>query len=262
MLGGSSSGTEYNGCIDLETDSIGNIYCAGSTTSDLADTATGQDAFVIKVQADGTTEWVSQIGSTTISNFNTSNSTSYDSSLVESIKDMKINQQDGSIFLTGTTNGALADTNASGGDGFIIKLSSTGALQWISQFGDSVTQTLKGTDIVERDYESFYGIELDSVGNIYIAGETGSNLFGEDPEGVGTSDCMLLKFNSDGILVDGKQFIVDSSSDNDDYCYGIAIDNDNNLYMPGFTQGQFYETNVDFDNTYDAFIIKYNGFKE
>ncbi|TFG17450.1 MAG: hypothetical protein EU531_03370 [Promethearchaeota archaeon] len=90
-----------------------------------------------------------------------------------------------------------------------------------------------------------YAMDLDSLGNIYIGGYTGS--FSQ-----GTSrDMILAKYTSSGDL---DWYRTWGSSDNYDGCFGITVDSSDKIYVAGTTDVDPSES-----INYDYFLIKYNS---
>ena len=97
------------------------------------------------------------------------------------------------------------------------------------------------------------GITTDESGNIYVVGGTSGNLPGYS--NLGVSDAFLTKYtaSASGNPVWTKQFGSSSS----DTANGISIDDDNNIYVTGFTYGDF--SGNDNLGVWDAFITKYDA---
>ena len=72
---------------------------------------------------------------------------------------------------------------SSGTDALLIKYDSTGARQWVRQFGSS------SDDFGEA-------VVVDSAGNSYVLGKTESSVDGH--ENLGGSDVFVIKFDADG----------------------------------------------------------------
>lgn len=88
-----------------------------------------------------------------------------------------------------------------------------------------------------------YGIALDASGNIYITGETWSF-------GAGSADAFIAKYDSAG----NSLLNITWGGSDYDYGYGIALDDDGNIYITGYTE-DFCAGHWGF---YDAFIAKYS----
>ena len=106
-----SSGNEYGKGITI--DSSGNIYITGHVSSDLDGNHNlgGNDSFVMKFDSSGTKQWTVQTGSSYNDYANAVAITS-----------------DGSLFITGDTDGGLdGNVNSGGTDIFLYKMNSSGA---------------------------------------------------------------------------------------------------------------------------------------
>ncbi|MGD8780348.1 MAG: SBBP repeat-containing protein [Ignavibacteria bacterium] len=120
-------------------------------------------------------------------------------------------------------------------DIFICKLTSEGDTLWIKQFGTS------GDDKAVR-------VAIDTNDNCYICGNT-SSTFGT--ESFGETDVFVLKLDKDG-----KQIWVSQlGTSNDDVTADIKIDNETNIYVTGFSTGDFGVPNK---GDSDAYLVKLN----
>jgi hypothetical protein len=74
------------------------------------------------------------------------------------------------VYCAGSTSGAMGETNGGGGnDAFIMKLNSSGTLQWVTQLG-ATTTAVGGSNSGGDECRS---IAVDSSDNVYCAGYTG-----------------------------------------------------------------------------------------
>ncbi len=97
-----------------------------------------------------------------------------------------------------------------------------------------------------------YGISIDSLGNVYVAGFSTGNFDGHT--NAGGTDIFLLKYNSSGV----KQWSRHIGSSFDDHAYGIAVDQSDNIYIAGDTDKGSLDGNPNAGSN-DAFIAKYNS---
>ncbi len=107
-------------------------------------------------------------------------------------------------------------------------------LQWTEQLGT-------GSD----DYS--YGVSADSLGNVYITGDTTGSLGGPN---AGLRDAFLAKYNASGALQWTEQLGTGSS----DHSYGVSADSLGNVYISGRTDGSLGGPNA---GGADAFVAKY-----
>jgi hypothetical protein len=134
-----------DGSNGVATDGNGNVYISGLTT----DIKGNGDAWVAKYNSSGKLQWKQQLGTS-----------SYDYSWGVTT------DSNGSVYISGFTEGALAGTNKGNGDAWVAKYNSSGKLQWKQQLGSS-----SGDDS--------WGVTTDSSGNVYISGLTGGALAGK-----------------------------------------------------------------------------------
>jgi hypothetical protein len=175
----------------------------------------------------------------------------------------------GNAYITGqagstdfpTTSGAFQTVNHTGtgySNTFVTKLNPTG------------TTLLYSTYIGGDDRDVGRSITVDSSGNAYITGSTGSLDFPTTPgafqpvnyTGSGSSNAFVTKLNPTGTALVYSTFLGGSSLTQ---ATGIAIDSSGNAYIAGntyssdfpTTPGAFQRTNK--GNSYNAFVTKLNS---
>ena len=210
----------------LATDSSGNVYMAGFTGGDLFGDSThkgGNDAFIIKYNADGSELWHKLLGT---SSTDEAYALATDSS--------------GNVYMAGSTNGKLFEdsTYNGGNDAFIVKYNADGSEQW---------QKIVGTS----HFDLATALATDSSGNVYMAGDTGGNLFGKINKGDG--DAYIVEYNADGKKLWHK--LLGTSSE--DYANSLATDGSGNVYLAGHTYGDLFRDSNNIPA--DAYIVKYNA---
>ncbi len=141
------------------------------------------------------------------------------------------------IYVTGTSRGA-----GTGSDYATVKYNSSGVEQWVARYN--------GTG---NDWDNPRGIVVDPYGNVYITGWSW---------GDGTyDDCVTIKYNTAGIeqWVSRYNGLVSMT----DYARAIALDNDGNVYVTGFTDGAGTVTDyltIKYDNSgTEQWVERYNG---
>lgn len=244
--------------------SDGTVYSGGSAAT-TSGQPNNQNMFLAKYNSNGTLIW----------------SVSYDGSGYEdpstymdldAINDIVVDNS-GNIYVTGWTwNGK------SYYDITTIKYNSSGTQQWVRTYGSSLS------------WDFGYEIELDSVGNVYVAGmrnedialikynSSGTQQWATLYNGPGNStddpfglvvksnyayitgityssstdfDCVTLKYNiSNGNLVWTTPPIYGGSYS--DESYDIAVDNSDNVYICGYM-------NTGTSSASDGLLIKYNS---
>ena len=106
------------------------------------------------------------------------------------------------------------DNDVSGNtDTVLMKYNSSGAVQWQRQL----------SNVVEDDDVSGVGVVVDSSGNAYVLGQT--------YDSTTSNDLYLIKYNTSGALQWQKKL----GGTLTDQAYGIAIGNDNHIYVTGST---------------------------
>jgi hypothetical protein len=217
-----------------DVDTEGNLYVGGSTNGSLAESnAGGKDAWLSKYDGDGNREWTKQFGT----------------SEEEIVWDVTVDES--SIYVTGNTRGEL-DNNANQGevDLFLAKYDSDGNREWTKQFG---TLTL----------EDISSVTTDNTGNIYVAGHTFGDLGGDNANqgqvlgqgvdgGAPSTDPFVIKLDSNGNELWRTQLGSVTLDDN----WGVATDQDSNVFIGGNTKGDFGGKNASSAGEYDAWIAK------
>jgi CSLREA domain-containing protein len=243
---GSSSHGDVSASIAV--DSAGNAYITGETDAteatfpdgdgfgaltgpDTTYNGGGGDAFVAKINAAGTAlVYVGYIGG---------NGNDYGKSIAV--------DNAGNAYITGNTNSAEA--TFPDGDGFGVV---TGPDLTINGQSDAFVAKINaaGTALIYAGYiggssgEGSNGIAVDSAGNAYITGFTGSNeasfpdgdgfgaLPGPDKTYNGNGDAFVAKVNATGTALVYAGYIGGLITD---HGYGIAVDNAGNAYIAGYT---------------------------
>jgi len=220
LLGSSSS----DGASSISTAADGSIYITGWTRGTLdGQTNSGQsDAFISKYSSDGSKVWTRLLGS------------SYDD-YGHSIG----TAADGSIYITGVTEGTLdGQTNSGQDDAFISKYSSDGTKVWTRLLGSSSS-------------DGAHSIRTAADGSIYITGWTRGTLDGQTNSGQG--DAFISKYSSDGTKIWTR--LLGSSSY--DEAHSISTATDGSIYITGSTEGTLDGQTNSGQN--DAFISKYSS---
>jgi hypothetical protein len=199
-IGGSSDDEIYS----ISQTSDGGYIAVGNT---LSYGAGSWDAFIIKLNSLGNIEWFKTIGGSSSDSIYSISQTS-----------------DGGYIAGGWT----LNYGAGSWDAFIIKLNSSGNIEWSKAIGGS-------------DYDYIYSISQTSDGG-YIAGGRTLNY------GAGSWDAFIIKLNSSGNIEWSKAI---GGSDYD-YIYSISQTSDGGYIVGGSTQS--YGA-----GNWDAFIIKLNS---
>ena len=110
------------------------------------------------------------------------------------------------------------------------------------------------------------GITVDSVGNAYVTGHTGSRDFPtvnplRPTYGGGLSDAFVAKLNPSGSALVYSTYLGGSSQDNGQ---GIAVESTGNAYVTGFSRSTDFPTMHPLQPAFgggssDAFVTKINA---
>jgi hypothetical protein len=219
---GSAAADEARGIV---RDTSGNTYVTGATLGaiDGEVNAGGVDAFLTKYDSSGVRQWTRYIGT---SGTDWGQSVDVDSA--------------GNIYVTGSVSGSFDGKTYNGGkDVFLAKYNSSGTRIWYQQWGTST--------------DNFgYGVKVDGA-VVYVTGPTYEDLPGE------TGNLIPNIFLSKRSTTDGSESlarILYGTEDYSDYVEGIALDGSGNIYLTGYTTGEFEGTN---NATYDVFLVKFNA---
>jgi Beta-propeller repeat len=215
----------------IAVDGSGNVYITGNFYSNtlLGLTNTGDsDFFVVKYNSSGVVQWAVNGGGF----------------LSDSGSGIAVDGS-GNVYVTGYfySNSVLGLINAGNSDVFVVKYNSSGVVQWAVSGGGSSED--KGS-----------GIAVDGSGNVYITGNTYSNILGLTNNGI--SDVFVVKYNSSGVV----QWAAIGGGAFEDKGSGIAVDGSGNVYITGY----FSSATANFGSTVllntgnsDVFVAKYNS---
>lgn len=192
----------------LAIDDSGNVYVTGVAGG----SGTNSDFCTIKYNSNGVQKWVQYYNGQPGYNVDEANAICVDDSC--------------NVYVTGKSNGSSYPDY----DYATIKYNKNGIQQWVKRYNG----TGYNSDIA-------WGITVDSLGNVYITGES-----------MGSStnlDYATIKYNLNGTQLWVARF---NSSVNDvDIAYAIVLDSAFNIYVTGQSSGN--NTNRDFAT------IKYNS---
>jgi hypothetical protein len=244
-MGSNADQSEQLPSQSLIRDKFGNIFVAGQTRGELgSEVSSGSnDVVLAKFDSSGTMAWVKQLGQNTVGP---------DAVGHEYVCGMA---QDsfGNIYVAGYTLGTLGgEANAGSYDVFLAKFNSEGDKEWVTQLGNSTA----GLDAARRDYCS--GVTADSLGNIFVTGNTRGSLGAETNGGI--EDVFVAKFDSGGAIEWVSQLgdvTMGPDADGSDMVTGIALDSSGNIFVTGHTSGTLGgETN---GGGFDVFVAKFGS---
>jgi hypothetical protein len=167
-----------------------------------------------------------------------------------------IGDSQGNTYITGHVyDGTSFGTYVGGGGGtYVTKYSSTGTVLWAKFAIDAYNGTGRA-------------LALDSQGNIYVGGDYSYQLnFGDTVlHGAHQTTPFLAKYSSTGNLLWAKNIGVPGEN-GWPICGGLAIDDDDNVYMTGIFSGvlrleggiTIFDANPTYWGYYNIFLVKYD----
>ncbi len=181
------------------------VYVSGWTEGAVTGTSFGaRDIFLAQYTSAGTELWRKQLGSA-----------DYDEGRAIAVNDS------GTVFVGGSTTGALSASKPPNYQAVLAIYSKDGAAQKVLQFGPS-----SGAGIS--------ALAIDSQGNAVVAGSTSGTL-GTVGAPAGGSDIFVAKYTPSGTQLWSHQF----GTPQDDTAYGVALDSLDNVFVVGSTAGAF-----------------------
>jgi hypothetical protein len=243
-------GSVYADGLAIAVDSKGNAYVTGNTSNDFPvanpiqpTNHGGSDAFVTKINADGTAlVYSTYLGGTSSEN---GQGIAVDTA--------------GNAYVTGSTQStdfptanAFQATLSGFGDAFVTKINANG------------TALLYSTYLGGSGFEWGNGIAVDAADNAYVTGYTTSTDFpvanAIEPKAPGQGNSFVTKINADGSAFIYSTYL--GGSDNDSGS-GIAADRAGNTYVTGWTDSTDFPTVNALQPTShggsDAFVTKINA---
>ena len=147
----------------------------------------------------------------------------------------------GNVYVAGWTSGGL-DTNTLTGttDFFVTKYDSSLNYLQTQQLG-----------VLGQDTRA-YGVAVDSLDNVYVAGWTGGGL--DTNTLTGTTDCFVTKYDSSLNNVRTQQLGVPGKEAR---AYRVAVDSSSNVYVAGYTDGGLDSNTLTGMN--DFFVTMYDS---
>jgi hypothetical protein len=144
----------------------------------------------------------------------------------------------GGFFVSGYTQGDLANTNAGSDDAFLLRYDADGALIWSRQFGTPVLEYSQSVD-------------ADLLGNVFMGGHTHGSLAADS---AGATDVWVSRHNADGQLGWIRQFGTVS----DEYATDVAADGAGNVLVTGYTAGLLDDPTM-FAPSTDPYLAKFDN---
>jgi hypothetical protein len=193
------STSDYTFLYSASVDNSNNLYVTGVVTKNWQDATKSPTFQIAKYNSSGTILWQRDLGygfSTFVPNFGTG---------------VVVEKSTGDIYMAGDVlNGTLGSQTT---DMTIVKYDASGAIQWAKEIGTSGTN------------DHCNAVELDSTGNVYIAGSTTYS---------GQNSAALVKYNPSGTLL-WQRALSGTTSGNPDQFNCITLDSSNNIFVCGNT---------------------------
>jgi hypothetical protein len=218
-----TTGDDYGNSVTI--DSSGHIYVSGESQGDLDGNANagGADIVLMKYFENGTKAWTRLYGST-----------GGDAGVSASLDSY------GGIYMVGYTDGDLDDqTNGGNLDAFLflMKCFENGTKAWTRLSGSSF-------------YEEAYAVDVDSWGNIYVAGYTDGDL-DDQINAAKDAAILLMKYFENGT----KAWTRLAGSLGADIAFGVSVDSADSIYVVGYTENGLSGTTA---GGADSCLIKYD----
>ena len=246
FMGGTS--LEYAVPYCLALDSIGNVYLAGSTYSSNFPTTIGAYDETINGGCD---VFVSQFDG----NLTTLNTSTFLGGADDDFAHSLALDTSGNVYLAGDTGSSDFPTTAGAYD----ILHNGGCDVFVSQFDGNLTTLNTSTFLGGADDDFAHSLALDTSGNVYLAGDTGSSDFPttagayDTAYNGGDKDSILSMFNSGLTTLLASTFLGGAG---DDFSRSLILDPDGNVYLAGYTDSS------DFPTTAGAYDTDYNGWQD
>ena len=151
----------------------------------------------------------------------------------------------GNIYVTGVSAvswGSPLNPHSGADDIVVMKLNSSGFLQWNTFFGSA-------------DYDDGYGIALDSGGNIYVTGVSAATWGSPLNPHSGNDDIMVMKLNNVGV----RQWHAFYGGGSYDWGNGIAVDSGGNIYVVGSSEATWGSALNPHNGDDDIVVMKLNN---
>lgn len=213
----------------IAVDANGNVYVTGmseATWGSPIRTHSGlTDAFVAKLDTNGTLLWNTFLGSVT-----------YDRG-----RDIAVDKS-GNVYVTGMSYAAWGTpirTYSGKWDAFAAKLDTNGALLWNTFLGSSAD-------------DEGYGVAVNEGMNVYVTGRSFANWGTPIIPYAGCDDGMVAMLSANGALL-WNTFLGGTNCDG---CYDIAVDGGGNVYVVGESYATWGTPIRDHAGGYDAFVAK------
>jgi hypothetical protein len=241
------TGYKDNYPVKSSIDSQNNIYIVG-TFNGICDasfplnTIGLDDIFIAKYDANGTLQWLKQIGS----------------SLVDLASGVVISNDDKYIYITGYFQGVAyasgSSINSSGNiDGFLAKYKNNGDLVWFKNIASSTLATIQSPNEMKMDKNNHLVIGGQFYNDL-ILGDQIKNKHFTTSQPVGM---FISQFDTSGTIIDAIKF---ESSNSSSRLYTLDVDTSGYYITSQFKNSLYLDigTKVSGNNSIDMYIYKVN----
>ena len=271
-----TAGLSQDTGFSVATDDSGNVYVAGAyagtvnivngngtNAGSLTDTGLG-DAFIVKYNTTGTVQWFTKIASTALD-------IAYGID-ADGPGNVYVVGQCGttSVSTTAFNAGGSSFTptlpSSGGGDVFIVKYNTSGAVQWVAKLGTNSTTADIG-----------FAVAVDNSGNVYVTGQNPGTMTAFNANGTAfatttvgfVTDAFVVKYDTNGTVLWIAS--ISTTPGSNDIGYGITTDDSGNVYVVGQGgNGDVVATSsngVNFGSTVvnaagksnESFVVKYDS---
>ena len=210
----------------VAVDKVGNSYITGGTYGALGrrNNEGTSDVYIAKYDRYGNVVWIRQFG------------TGRDESSFGVIVDNSNN-----IYITGKVNRSVAPADGpDDNDAFVVKYNWRGSLLWYKELGTN-----------PKNDEAF-SVSVDKTGNVYIVGQTNSNLDGSVRPAIENFDAWVAKYDSNGNQVWIRQF----GGIDYDIATAVTVDGVGNIYIAGETYSRLTDS---YGGEGDGWLAKFDS---
>jgi hypothetical protein len=207
--------------MSLATGPDGTLYVGGTTSGKLSPGAAGgKDVFVAKLGPTGRILWLRQFGS----------AANDDGAGL-------VSDRAGNVYITGATEGKIGEKQIGGADAFLVKLDSSGAQVWASQWGSP-----------EPDMGR--GLAIDEKGALYVTGASAGAIAGG--VNAGALDLFVSRIEPPGKVTWTRQFGTSAQ----DMGMNLCVARDGSIYVGGSSAGEFAGVQA---GEGDAILLKFTS---
>jgi hypothetical protein len=222
----------YDSAHRISIDDVENIYITGQSDFSWGNPYNpsngSTDAFVAKLDSEGDLYWNSFVGGS-------GDDRGYGIAV----------DNTGNIYISGNSTSAWGSplrSFSSDWDCFAAKLSNSGALLWNTFLGGP-------------DLDPGASIAVDANGNVFISGQSHATWGSPLNAFTGYSDGFVARLDNNGVL----QWNTFLGGGGNASAYNLVVDNDDNLYLTGYSSASWCGWSPAFSGTVYSFIAKFDS---